>query len=799
MADLEQFKTVDLIVKHANDNTFIPKKYASSGDIAGRTMTLQVTDDGVVNELPGIGATATWYNRASGQTGLDAFEIVDKSKNILVWTYPQSMLTAGTVEVVISIQYQGKSTDLRKFTIEVQQVNGQMAGIVSSEAYKALTMALARVNEYDTSIAQLDTYKASKTELNASVQNLASGAPTEFFDNLATLQNKYPTGKTGTFLAKNTDNTYHVYMYDSGWKDLGPYPAQKLANNSVQPENTTFLALDTDSNLFDGTYQKITLLGDNSGLYYNDSTTALTALIKLPPRTKTTNYTVLKDTSDRFRIAAYKNEPTNGKKSDRIILISEGTNRRYNFDVSPEENFIAINVTNSNQSVNLNVGKTDTFAEGNKHQYRLDQTIIFDVDPKDFENASIPSEKNELAYDISRSNDLLSGVNFVDGKYISYSTGYEVSSANYMCTDFIRIDNRLKYALTGTTEQYAIYDGNFRYTRGFPFAKNLKDIDFDSVEFYVRFSLLKTQQNSLKLITVNPLETVDFTDDVLNFLKTKATEPKVIKVAKTGGDYSTIRAALENCSAGDTIKIGSGTWNLLEEYSEAEIKNTSFRGWIADRNLKFVGSGKYRTILYASLNANYTTDDILRVSTIHHNDNAEFSDLTIQGGNVRYACHNDASKITFSNYKNVLFKKSGAGYPQALGGGSYSGSKHIFTNCDFETTVTSSSENVPFSYHTNEGFSEPCYIELENCSFKTVSGGYDLRFGAMKSNQINSIVLKGCKASKILVKEELMNSSGFDFEFSGYANTDLTFNLKSKDNVPTVKINFEKSVVVSAI
>lgn len=168
MADLEQFKTVDLIVNHANDNTFIPKQYASAGDVAGHTTTLQVTNDGVVNELPGIGATAIWYNRSSAQTGIDVFEVIDKSKNILRWTYPQSMLTAGTVEVVISIQYQGKSTDLRKFTIEVQQVNGQMAGIVSSEAYKALTSALARVNEYDTSIAKLETYKANKNEVDSS-------------------------------------------------------------------------------------------------------------------------------------------------------------------------------------------------------------------------------------------------------------------------------------------------------------------------------------------------------------------------------------------------------------------------------------------------------------------------------------------------------------------------------------------------------------------------------------------------------------------------------------------------------
>lgn len=774
MADtqLDYFKDVDVVLDYADQN-ISQKIFAAEGDIQGRTLTVQVTNKGRVSEIIGAQLRAVWKNEATGISDITAFDEIDSSNGLFELTYPTHMMTKGNVKMQIQIVYQDATTLTRPFDITVTGINGNFKTIIESQQFYALTTAL---NE--------------ATKAN----------PRESFNSLSELIAKYPNGETGTYLVYNADTTYHTYMWNgNAWTDKGFYQGKYIDKKSVFPDNTTFLALDTDSNLFDGTYQKITLLGDNSGLYYNDSTTALTALIKLPPRTKTTNYTVLKDTSDRFRIAAYKNEPMNGKKSDRIILISEGTNRRYNFDVSPEENFIAINVTNSNQSVNLNVGKTDTFAEGNKHQYRLDQTIIFDVDPKDFENASIPSEKNEVAYDISRSNDLLSGVNFVDGKYISYSTGYEVSSANYMCTDFIRIDNRLKYALTGTTEQYAIYDGNFRYTRGFPFVKNLKDIDFDSVEFYVRFSLLKTQQNSLKLITVNPLETVDFTDDVLNFLKTKATEPKVIKVAKTGGDYSTIRAALENCSAGDTIKIGSGTWNLLEEYSEAEIKNTSFRGWIADRNLKFVGSGKYRTILYASLNANYTTDDILRVSTVHHNDNAEFSDLTIQGGNVRYACHNDASKITFSNYKNVLFKKSGAGYPQALGGGSYSGSKHVFTNCDFETTVTSSSENVPFSYHTNEGFSEPCYIELENCSFKTVSGGYDLRFGAMKSNQINSIVLKGCKASKILVKEELMNSSGFDFEFSGYANTDLTFNLKSKDNVSTVKTNFEKSVVVSTV
>lgn len=236
MADLEQFKTVDLIVNHANDNTFIPRQYASAGDVAGRTTTLQVTDDGLVNELPGIGAIAAWYNRASGQTGLDAFEIVDKSKNILVWAYPQSMLTPGTVEVVISIQYQGKSTDLRKFTIEVQSVNGQMAGIVSSEAYKALTSALARVNEYDTQIASLDFLKASKGELDQAMANFSSSAPKESFDSLNALQTKYPNGKTGTFLVKGSDNNYYTYIFQNSWKNLGLYQAATIDNDSITLE-----------------------------------------------------------------------------------------------------------------------------------------------------------------------------------------------------------------------------------------------------------------------------------------------------------------------------------------------------------------------------------------------------------------------------------------------------------------------------------------------------------------------------------------------------------------------------------
>lgn len=242
MADLEQFRTVDLIVNHANDNTFIPKQYASAGDVAGHTTTLQVTDNGVVNELPGIGATAAWYNKSSGQTGLDAFEIIDKSKNILLWTYPQSMLTAGTVEVVISIQYQGKSTDLRKFTIEVQQVNGQMAGIVSSEAYKALTSALARVNEYDTSIAVLendilniDFSKATKSELDQAIRNISNGSPKEFFESLIELQEKYPSGKEGIFLVKVSDGNFHSFIFQNGWKDLGAYPALQVANSSITP------------------------------------------------------------------------------------------------------------------------------------------------------------------------------------------------------------------------------------------------------------------------------------------------------------------------------------------------------------------------------------------------------------------------------------------------------------------------------------------------------------------------------------------------------------------------------------
>ncbi|MGM8139858.1 hypothetical protein [Enterococcus italicus] len=183
--DLDKFKDVDLVIDHADDNTFIPKKFVSVGDVKGRTLTVQITNNGVVGTFPGIAMTAVWTNKASGITDMSAFNLIDAGNSIFRLTYPSHMLTAGQVEMTLQVLYNEQTTTLKTFEITVQAVNGAFTALIESQQFSALTQALNHVNQYDTNIAKnannisilsastdvkfnnLEKTKADKNEMNS--------------------------------------------------------------------------------------------------------------------------------------------------------------------------------------------------------------------------------------------------------------------------------------------------------------------------------------------------------------------------------------------------------------------------------------------------------------------------------------------------------------------------------------------------------------------------------------------------------------------------------------------------------
>lgn len=160
--ELDQFRDVDLVIDRANDS-FVQKQFVSQGDYKGRTLTVQVTNNGVVGEVPGLMLNLNWYNEASGLADLSAFSVLDKANSIYRIEYPQHMMTPGKVLASIQVIQNGKVTNLKEFELTVQKLAGQPVGIVEKAEFSALVAIMADSNKFRTDIDM----KADKTFVDA--------------------------------------------------------------------------------------------------------------------------------------------------------------------------------------------------------------------------------------------------------------------------------------------------------------------------------------------------------------------------------------------------------------------------------------------------------------------------------------------------------------------------------------------------------------------------------------------------------------------------------------------------------
>lgn len=178
---------MDLVIDKANDN-FIQRQFVSQGDYKGRTMTVQVTDNGLIGKVPGLALNLRWRNQASGAADLSAFECIDVENSVFRIEYPQNMLTPGKIVANIQVIQNGTALHLKSFEITVQRLAGEMTGIVDKAEYGALVAVLADANKFRTDIDRLGMDKADKddveTALAEKVNNTELNVTNEAVDNL---------------------------------------------------------------------------------------------------------------------------------------------------------------------------------------------------------------------------------------------------------------------------------------------------------------------------------------------------------------------------------------------------------------------------------------------------------------------------------------------------------------------------------------------------------------------------------------------------------------------------------------
>lgn len=252
---LTNFKNADLTINNIN-TTYIPKQYASEGDYLGRTLTVQITDDGLIGRIDGAQLVLHWKNIASGLSDDSAFTLIDAENAIFRIEYPTNMMTPGTVKANILVIYQGKTTVSREFEITVANVAGQSTGVLAKAEFSALVAALSASNKWETRLSTVEkekmdssdvasqlSSKADKAFVDAQFASIVSGTPKGTFATLSALQTAYPSGTEGVFLVLENG---HWYYYASGWKDGGVYQATSSGNERAL-SNLTGLASDSNS------------------------------------------------------------------------------------------------------------------------------------------------------------------------------------------------------------------------------------------------------------------------------------------------------------------------------------------------------------------------------------------------------------------------------------------------------------------------------------------------------------------------------------------------------------------------
>ncbi|MCD4961191.1 BppU family phage baseplate upper protein [Enterococcus casseliflavus] len=241
--ELDQFRDVDLVIDRANDS-FVQKQFVSQGDYKGRSLTVQVTNNGSVGEVPGLTLNLRWHNEASGLTDLSAFSVIDASNSIFRIEYPQNMMTPGKVFASVQILQNGKTTQLKEFELTVQQLAGEAVGIAQQAEFSALVAVLADSNKFRTDIANLDNKKADLSLVNTKISELGELKFTGTYATLAILQSEKPSGDNGLYIVQENQSWYY---YASGWR-LGGKVQAELTERSVKQENIAVKSV-TPSNL----------------------------------------------------------------------------------------------------------------------------------------------------------------------------------------------------------------------------------------------------------------------------------------------------------------------------------------------------------------------------------------------------------------------------------------------------------------------------------------------------------------------------------------------------------------------
>lgn len=271
------------------------------------------------------------------------------------------------------------------------------------------------------------------------------------------------------------------------------------------------------------------------------------------------------------------------------------------------------------------------------------------------------------------------------------------------------------------------------------------------------------------------------TVEILKQVNSNIVYPKFITVG-TGKQYTTLKSAIDSISDASknnpyNILIYPGTYNALEGF-ELSSQSSSFEGLTIPDYVNLIGIGTNSDIIIqASLPADISSYSFPRdgVSTINVCKNSIIKNLTIKAKNMRYAIHNDDFKTRavadcVESFEDliVIYENNDQGVTSVsvpMGIGAYNGRKTTIKNCKFTGEME---KGHTLLIHNNVDSPNRCYWEIENCRFN--GNLYSIGLSSAGSNQLDQVVLKGCKLEKNIrySKQGSYQGSTNEFYLTGY-------------------------------
>lgn len=670
--ELDQFRDVDLVIDRANDS-FVQKQFVSQGDYKGRTLTVQVTNNGNVGEVPGLTLNLNWHNEASGLTDLTAFSVVNKAASVFTIEYPEHMMTPGKVYASIQIIQNGKVINLKEFELTVQRLAGQVVGIVEKAEYSALVAVLADSNKFRTDIEAVgNEVNKTKSVLQTQIDNLV-------------LQ---PGDSTAEVIQARNDNVGNSFATLNGRvsnieniasKNIGIVPGGWVVgglSNGLPITASNRLR----SNYLDPINQEITvncLTGYKFRIYYYTSKDVFATVGEWQNGKATINTTY-----PFIRILLGKNDDTN-------VSIDDAANVEMTKPAAPEE------ISNARYSKVLDVRYPEIGA-----RFDYIDTSISNV---------VEKEKIDLVWEIGGigttgvNNDLttrIRSVNYIDfeGKNIDV----KVESGYKICVFLFDLNKTLK-SYEWLNETFVLETENNLYR--FCIAKA------DDSNASIGFKEMVTFEN--QVATFKYLSQIQSLDSEVALIKDKIGSSNLSgkKLSVMGDSISAFQGYIPSGNAAYYTGLNSGVSSFEQMWWQRICDQTGMHRLVIN-----AWSGSKVSGIDASISNFVPMSDVSRAQGLHTED--DDPDIIIVFGGTNDFSKENADIVTFEDAYHLMINRMQARYKSAK---IYCLSLPIFvrTNTDKTGIEKNDEEKTVFDYNevirmvSNQRSCE--YIDLNGC------------------------------------------------------------------------------------